>query len=155
MTHLVNMQRKSRKLCYGCGDPGHFRHNCPQGNKGKTPQPPPILAIDPTSTPVKQLYPINRPFYDLFLSAASRRKATHPLLDVIKHFKSVARVDVLKWCSRQSPYSRCSLNTIFDIVCANPYAQVPETYYTAIGALDGSTFDMDIIPFEHIMMLWK
>jgi hypothetical protein len=146
------------KPCYGCGDLGHFRHNCPQGNKGKTPQPPPIFFSNPPSTPVKRLYPINRPFRDLFVTKASRRKASHSLLEVISHFKSVARVDILKWCSKQHRYSRCSLNTIFDIVCANPLAEVPETYYTAIKALESrgcTTFDMDIIPFEHIMLLWK
>jgi hypothetical protein len=118
-----------------------------------------LQQLDSTSyTPVKQLYPINRPFHDIFGSQTKRRRASQSLLKVIKHFQSVARSDVLRWCSRQSPYSRCSLNTIFDIVCANPQAEIPETYYTAINALESrgcTTFDLDIIPFEHIIMLWK
>jgi hypothetical protein len=146
------------KACYGCGDLGHLRHNCPQGNKGNTPQPPPILFCDLSSKTVKRKYPIDRPFRDIFGSQANRRTASQSLLAVISHFKSVARVDILKWCSKQHIYSRCSLNTIFDIVCANPHAEVPETYYTAIKALESrgcTTFDMDIIPFNHIMFLWK
>jgi hypothetical protein len=49
------------------------------------------------------------------------------------------------------------LNTIFDIVCANPLAEVPDKYYTAIKSLERrgfKTFDLDIIPIEHIKMLW-
>jgi hypothetical protein len=117
-----------------------------------------LKQLDSTSqTPVKQIYPINRPFPAIG-SNGNRRRAWKSLLTVIKHFQFVARNDILRWCSRQSPYSRCSLNTLFDIVCSNPQAEVPETYYMAVNTLDSrgcTTFDLDIIPIEHIMMLWK
>jgi hypothetical protein len=122
------------------------------------PQSPPILFCDQPYKTYERKYPVDRPFRDIFGSQAKRRTAKQSLLDVISLFKSVARVDILKWCSKQNIYSRCSLNTIFDIVCANPHAEVPETYYTAIKALESQgckTFDMDIIPFSQIMPLWK
>jgi hypothetical protein len=120
---------------------------------GKTPQPPPIFFIDPPSTPVKQPL-VNRP-YPPFVTNNRRRTATKSLLEVCSLFKSVSRADIRKWCTNQPHDAKCSLNTIFDIVCANPFAEVPETYYTAISALEGSTFDWDIIPCNQLRLLVK
>jgi hypothetical protein len=122
------------------------------------PQSPPILFGDRPYNPFVREYPVNRPFRDIFGSKKKKRTASQALLEVISLFKSVARVDILKWCSKQNSYSMCSLNTIFDIVCANPRAEVPETYYTAIKALEGQgykTFDMDILLVYQIVTLWK
>jgi hypothetical protein len=116
--------------------------------------PPPSTASAYTDLHNKLLGFVNRP-YPPFVTHKSRRMATKSLLEVCSLFQSVARADIGKWCSKQHHDSKCSLNTIFDLVCANPLAEVPDTYYTAISALDGSTFDLDIIPCDLLRLLSK
>ena len=36
----------------------------------------------------------------------------------------------------------CSLNTVFDLICENPYAQVPDLYYKTLGNMDLVTSDL-------------
>jgi hypothetical protein len=136
------------------------RQCCVQSTQPCPSPPPPPRPSPPlvTASAGKQLYPTNRPLDNLYQSEASRRRATNTLLDVIKHIKYLARVDVLIWCSKQSPSSLCSLQTIFRIVCASSLAEVPDKYYTARKNLERrgfETFDLDIITIEHIKRLWS
>ena len=76
-------------------------------------------------------------------------------MGALSHFKSVSRSIVRKWCLKQPQNAKCSLNTIFDVICTNPHAQVPEMYYKAISTIDNTTFDMDVLACQEILRVFK
>ena len=69
------------------------------------------------------------------------------MLSALSHFTSISRALVRKWCGMQPQGTMCSLNTVFDLVCENQRAQLPDRYYEtlALGDLDNSALDLVIL----------
>jgi hypothetical protein len=72
------------------------------------------------------------------------------MLAALSHFTFISRSVVRKWCERQPQGTMCSLNTVFDLVCANHHAEVPYQYYETLGDMDNSALDLVILRCSEI-----
>ncbi len=77
------------------------------------------------------------------------------MLAALSHFTSISRSVVRRWCERQPQGTRCSLNTVFDLVCANHCAEVPDRYYETLGDMDNSALDLVILSCSEIAGLYN
>ena len=79
------------------------------------------------------------------------------MLAALSHFTSRCRALVVKWCGRQPQGTMCSLNTVFDLVCEDQRAQVPDQYYETLGLgdLDNSVSDLVILSCSEIAGLYR
>ncbi len=77
------------------------------------------------------------------------------MLAALSHFTSISRAVVRRWCEGQPQGTRCSLNTVFDLVCANHCAEVPDRYYETLGDMDNSALDLVILSCSEIAGLYN
>jgi hypothetical protein len=121
----------------------------------------PIIATrpPPASPPLAPLAPPSSSFTPFTKALpklmTARKQCVTQVMGALSHFKSVSRSIVKKWCLEQPQNAKCSLNTIFDVICTNPHAEVPEMYYEAISTIDNSIFDMDFLACQEILRLFK
>ena len=48
----------------------------------------------------------------------------------------------------------CSVDTVFDLICANHHADMPEEYYETMRLMDNSASDLDILRCSEIAGLY-
>jgi hypothetical protein len=75
-------------------------------------------------------------------------------LAALQQFKGVARSVVRKWCNEQPHNAMCSLDTVFNLICANHHSDVPDEYYETLGLMDNSAHDQDILRCSEIAGLY-
>ncbi len=88
------------------------------------------------------------------LTKRERKQCAVTMIRALSHLTSVSRSVVRKWSAKQPPGTKCSLNTVFDLVCENHHAQVPDMYYKTIENLDNSACDLVILSCEEISGLY-
>ena len=82
-----------------------------------TPQKPPSLSYTPL---IHNLYvDIGRTYGTIPVTKREKKQCATTMLSALSHLKSVSRSVVRKWCVKQLPGTKCSLNTVFNLVCEN------------------------------------
>ena len=75
-------------------------------------------------------------------------------LAALQQFKGVARSVVRNGCNQQPQGAMCSVDTVFDLICANHHADMPEEYYETMRLMDNSASDLDILRCSEIAGLY-
>jgi hypothetical protein len=69
---------------------------------------------------------------DPFRSAREQEQCVATMLSALAQLTHISRYVVRKWCKEQSQSTMCSLDTVFDLVCANHQASVQDQYYETL-----------------------
>jgi hypothetical protein len=130
----------------------------------RSPPPPPPAPLAPPSSSYSP--PIQIPSVGLCprhgkntsltlpLTKRERKQCAATMIYALSHLTSVSRSVVRKWCVKQPQGTRCSLNTVFDLVCENHHAEVPDMYYKTIGNMSNAACDLVILSCEQIAGLY-
>ncbi len=89
-----------------------------------------------------------------FGSLQEQEQCVAVMLAALAQFKHVARSVVRKWCGKQPQGTMCSLDMVFDLVCANHQAGVPDQYYETLRLVDNTATDLDILSCSDIVRLY-
>jgi hypothetical protein len=76
-------------------------------------------------------------------------------LAALAQFKGVARSVVREWCQQQPEGAMCSIDTVFDLVCKNHHAEVPEEYYNILRLMSNCAHDQDILSCSEVAGLYN
>ena len=120
----------------------------------------PIMATRPVSPPLAPLAPPSSSYSSPIMPSPApmtkrdRKQCAVQIMTALSHFTAVSRSMIRKWCLKQPQGTMCSLNTIFDIICTNPYAQVPNMYYKTVGNMNNSAFDMTVLSCKEILRVF-
>ena len=75
-------------------------------------------------------------------------------LAALAQFKGVSRSVVRKWCLLQPEGTSCSLDTIFDLVLENQFAEVPTEYYDTLRLMINCANDQDMLSCSEVAWLY-
>jgi hypothetical protein len=104
-------------------------------------------------TPIKTTRPVSPPSAPL--TKREKKQCVATMMTALSHLTSISRSVVRRWCERQLQGTMCSLNTVFDLICTNQYAQVPDRYYKTLGDMDNSVLDLVILNCSEVAGLYK
>jgi hypothetical protein len=120
---------------------------------------PPPAPRKPTSLPytplIHNLYvDMHRTYGKMPVTKLEKKQCAATMIRALLHLKSVSRSVVRTWCAKQPPGTRCSLNTVFNLVCENHHAEVPDMYYRTIRNMSNAACDLKLLSCHQIVSMY-